>query len=180
MKYGMGIYIVRHGQTEENNQKILQGHLPGTLTEQGKEQVRLAAESLAQRNVDYKCIVSSDLKRAMDSASIIAERLNLPVVPMEILRERDWGEYTGITIQEGKAKYFHDGHWDFPGVAETDEGIFERAKKALATLAEEYGDSNIIVVTHGQFARNLLAANMGCSYHEIPSYANAEIRLLNV
>lgn len=85
----MVLYIVRHGQTEENKQKILQGHLSGTLTEQGKEQVRLAAESLAQRTVDYKCIVSSDLKRAVDSANIIAERLGLPVVPMEILRERD-------------------------------------------------------------------------------------------
>ena len=176
----MVLYIVRHGQTEENKQKILQGHLPGTLTEQGKEQVRLAAESLAQRTVDYKCIVSSDLKRAVDSANIIAERLGLSVVPMEILRERDWGEYTGMTIQEGKAKYQHDGHWEFPGEAETDEEIFERAKKALMTLAEEYGDSNIIVVTHGQFARNLLAASMDCSYHDIPSYANAEIRLLNI
>ena len=176
----MVLYIVRHGQTEENKQKILQGHLSGTLTEQGKEQVRLAAESLAQRTADFKCIVSSDLKRAVDSANIIAERLGLSVVPMEILRERDWGEYTGMTIQEGKAKYYHDGHWEFPGEAETDEGIFERAKKALMTLAEEYGDSNIIVVTHGQFARNLLAANMDCSYHDIPSYANAEIRLLNI
>lgn len=176
----MNLYIIRHGQTEENTQQILQGHLPGTLTEQGKEQVRLAAESLTQRKVDFKCIVSSDLKRAMDSANIIAERLNLSVVPMEILRERDWGEYTGMTIKESAAKYYHDGHWEFPGEAETDEGIFERAKKALAALAEEYGDSNIIVVTHGQFARNLLAAKMHCSYHDIPSFANAEIRLLNV
>lgn len=176
----MVLYIVRHGQTEENKQKILQGHLPGTLTEQGREQVRLAAESLAHRMVDYKCIVSSDLKRAMDSANIIAEKLNLSVVPMEILRERDWGEYTGMTIQESVAKFYHDGHWNFPGEAETDEGIFERAKKALAILAKEYEDSNIIVVTHGQFARNLFAASKDCSYHDIPSYANAEIRLLNI
>lgn len=176
----MVLYIVRHGQTKENKQRILQGRLPGTLTELGKEQVRLAAESLAQRKIHYKCIVSSDLKRAMDSANIIAERLHLPVILMEILRERDWGEYTGITIQEGKEKYYHDGHWDFPGEAETDEGIYERAKKTLSTLAEEYGDGNIIVVTHGQFARNLLAANMDCSYHDIPSFANAEIRLLNI
>ena len=176
----MIIYIVRHGETEENLQRILQGHMPGTLTEQGKEQVQRAAEQLSKEGVKFTRIVSSDLKRAMDSAQIIADTLNLPIIPMEILRERDWGEYTGMTIQEGKAKYYHDGHWEFPGEAETDEGIFERAKKALMTLAEEYGDSNIIVVTHGQFARNLLAASMDCSYHDIPSYANAEIRLLNI
>lgn len=176
----MVIYIVRHGQTEENKQKILQGHLPGTLTEQGKEQVRLAAEDLASRNVEFKCIVSSDLKRAMDSATIISNRLKLPVVPMEILRERDWGEYTGMPLSEGKEKYFHDGHWDFPGIAETDDGIFQRAKKTLEILTEQYKDSNIIVVTHGQFARNLLAANIDSSYHDIPSYANAEVRLLHL
>ena len=125
----MILYIVRHGQTEENNLKILQGHMPGTLTEQGREQVRRTAEELAECDVSFRCIVSSDLKRAMDSATIISERLNLPVVPMEMLRERDWGEYTGITIAEGKAKYYHDGRWDFPGRAESDEGILERERR---------------------------------------------------
>lgn len=72
----MIIYIVRHGQTAENLQMILQGHLPGTLTDKGKEQVRNAAEHLAEKDVQFKCIVSSDLKRAMDSANIISERLN--------------------------------------------------------------------------------------------------------
>lgn len=90
-QFQMIIYIVRHGQTAENLQMILQGHLPGTLTDKGKEQVRNAAEHLAEKDVQFKCIVSSDLKRAMDSANIISERLKLPVIPMEILRERDWG-----------------------------------------------------------------------------------------
>lgn len=80
-------------------QAILQGHLPGNLTEQGKEQVRKAAERLAEAGVEFKCIVSSDLKRAMDSAHIIAERLHLPITPMQELRERDWGIYTGRRSQ---------------------------------------------------------------------------------
>ena len=176
----MVLYIVRHGQTEENKQKILQGHLPGTLTEQGREQVRQAAIDLDKRGVHFDSIVSSDLRRAMDSANIIAKHLHLSVTPMEILRERDWGEYTGITIAEGKAKYYHDGHWDFPGGAETDEGIFDRARRALALLKERYADKNIILVTHGQFARNLFAAYQNCSYHDIPSFTNAEIRILDL
>ena len=56
----MIIYIVRHGQTAENLQMILQGHLPGTLTDKGKEQVRNAAEHLAEKDVQFKCIVSSE------------------------------------------------------------------------------------------------------------------------
>lgn len=87
----MTIYIVRHGQTEENIRKILQGHMPGTLTAEGREQVSAAAESLAMEGILFSRIVSSDLKRAMDSADIISARLGLPVTPMKALRERDWG-----------------------------------------------------------------------------------------
>jgi probable phosphoglycerate mutase len=176
----MILYIVRHGQTEENKLNILQGHMPGTLTEQGREQVRRTAEEFANCGVNFRCIVSSDLKRAMDSALIISERLNLPIVSMEMLRERDWGEYTGITIAEAKAKYFHDGRWDFPGRAESDEEILERARMALKVLYGQFADDTIIVVTHGQFARNLLAADRGCSYHDIPSYGNAEVRVVEI
>lgn len=123
----MTLYIVRHGQTEENLQAILQGHLPGNLTEQGKEQVRKAAERLAEAGVEFKCIVSSDLKRAMDSAHIIAERLHLPITPMKELRERDWGIYTGMAVAEAAEKYKIDGIWRFPdSSAETDKGILQR------------------------------------------------------
>lgn len=177
----MTIYIVRHGQTEENLSRILQGHMPGTLTEYGKEQVAKAAEILVNNGVDFKCIVSSDLKRAMDSAQIIADKLNLPIIPMEILRERDWGKWTGMSIAEATDKFRKDGKWMFPeGTTETEEGIFQRAGEALARLQELYVDENIIVVTHGQFARNMVGAHFECDYHEITPFVNAEIRMLNL
>ena len=105
----MTLYIVRHGQTKENVIRMLQGHMPGNLTELGKDQVRKTAEDLANRNIRFKCIVSSDLKRAMDSANIIADRLNLPVVPMTMLRERDWGSYTGTPLSEARDKFYKNG-----------------------------------------------------------------------
>ncbi len=175
----MIIYIVRHGQTEENIQRMLQGHLPGTLTEKGKEQIRTAAERLSQEDVPFRRIVTSDLKRAVDSANIIAERLSLPVVPMKMLRERDWGNYTGMPLPEALDKYKKDGKWMFPdGSAESEEEIFQRAKDALKELKERYRDDAIIVVTHGQFARNLIAARFNSSYHEVTTFMNAEIRKL--
>ena len=156
----MTIYIVRHGETEENLQKILQGHMPGTLTEKGKEQVQGAAEQLSNEGVKFTRIVSSDLKRAMDSAHIIADKLNLPVIPMEVLRERDWGKFTGMSIADATDKYRVDGKWQFPeGTTETEEGIYERANKALVELQKLFADETIIVVTHGQIARNLIAVN---------------------
>ena len=61
---------------------------------------------------------------------------------------------------------------------ETEEEILQRANMAIAKLSELYPDENIIVVTHGQFARNMFAANSNCSYKEIESFANAEVRIL--
>lgn len=177
----MTLYIVRHGQTKENVIQMLQGHMPGNLTDLGKEQVSKTADNLANMNVQFKCIVSSDLKRAMDSAKIIADRLNLLVIPMPMLRERDWGSYTGTPLSEAREKYYKNGKWDFPLTehpAETENQILQRAKMAIVKLAELYPDENIIVVTHGQFARNMFAANSNCSYKEIESFANAEVRLL--
>ena len=177
----MLIYIVRHGQTEENLQRILQGHMPGTLTEQGKEQVQRAAEQLSKEGVKFTRIVSSDLKRAIDLAQIIADKLNLPIVTMEILRERDWGKFTGMHISEAMDKYRVDGKWQFPeGTTETEEGIYERANKALVELQKQFSDETIIVVTHGQFARNLIAAHFECNYYDVATFVNAEIRMLNV
>lgn len=177
----MTIYLIRHGETEENLQRILQGHMPGTLTEKGKEQVRKTAELLAKEGVTFTKLVSSDLKRAMDSAQIISDRLNLPIIPMEIFRERDWGKFTGMSIAEAADKYLVEGKWNFPkGTTETEEGIYERACKALVELQKLFADETIIVVTHGQFARNIIAAHFECSYHEVASFVNAEIRILNI
>lgn len=177
----MTIYIVRHGETEENRQRILQGHLPGTLTENGMEQIRMAAERLADKGVAFTRIVSSDLRRAMESAGIIAERLNIPVIPMEMLRERDWGRFTGISIQEAMDKYLIDGKWAFPeGSVETADEIYKRAGMALAELERRFADETVIVVTHGQLARNLIAAHFKCDYHEVTPFVNAEVRILKI
>ena len=175
----MTLYIVRHGQTEENKQRVLQGHMPGNLTEEGKRQVAAAAKELASRGADFKVIASSDLRRAMDSARIIADELHIPVIPMEIHRERDWGNYTGMPLSEARDKYHKGGKWEFPdGSAETEDVIYARAAEALRILRERYPDDDVIVVTHGQFARNLIAANFQCSYHDVAPFMNAEIRLL--
>lgn len=177
----MKIYIVRHGQTAENIQRILQGHLPGNLTEEGKSQIRATADRLATEGTAFKCIVSSDLKRALDSADILAARLHLPVVPMEILRERDWGKYTGMPLWEASEKFRKNGKWIFPeGDTESEEEILLRARKALKELQKRYQDDTIIMVTHGQFARNLIAAHFGCPCREVTPFANAEVRTLLV
>ena len=179
--YTMEIYIVRHGETVENNRRILQGHLPGRLTALGRQQVEGAAEELARSGVAFSRIVSSDLQRALDSAQLIAGRLQLPVVPLNLLRERDWGTFTGMPIAEAAARFHKDGRWTFPdGSAERDEDIKARAALALETLRTRFADETLVVVTHGLFARHLIAAHQGCSFHEVPPMGNAEVRRMTL
>lgn len=176
----MTLYIVRHGETVENQQKILQGHLPGTLTDAGRKQVADTAEQLGDLGVRFDGIVCSDLQRAVDSAEIIGRRLQLSVETTPMLRERHWGEFTGMSIAEASERFRIDGVWCFPeGTVETEAEIFARAQEALERLRQHDGES-LIVVTHGQFARNLLAAYHHITFRDVAPLANAEIRIIEL
>ena len=86
-----------------------------------------------------------------------------------------------MSISEAADKYLVDCKLHFPeGTTETEEGIYERACKALVELQKQFADETIIVVIHEQFARNIIAAHVECSYHEVASFVNAEIRILNI
>lgn len=66
------LYLARHGQTVENLSRIFQGHLPGTLTEEGKKQAMDLGESL--RNIALDAVVSSDLQRVVDTVQLAVGR----------------------------------------------------------------------------------------------------------
>ena len=68
---GLRLCLVRHGETEENLQRLLQGHMPGTLTANGKQQAVLLRDRLCLDNFDV--ILSSDLKRVTDTVRILLD-----------------------------------------------------------------------------------------------------------
>ncbi|MDO4190547.1 MAG: histidine phosphatase family protein [Bacteroidales bacterium] len=174
-------YIVRHGETTENRTKILQGHLPGQLTSQGMAQLEETATRLSHESTTFQRIVSSDLQRAVDSAQIIANHLHIAIDTTPLLRERDWGPFTGISIAEAAAKYRIDGQWQFPdNTTETETAIFERAQTTLRWLKQHYDNQDIVVVTHGQFARNLLAAHHHLTFADIEPFSNGEFRTITL
>lgn len=86
------LYLARHGQTEENMTRIFQGHMPGTLTVEGIAQAEALRDTL--RDISLDAVVSSDLKRCVDTARIAVEGRNLPWEKMVLLREIDWGSWT--------------------------------------------------------------------------------------
>ena len=92
------VYLARHGQTEENISRIFQGHLPGRLTEEGKRQAVELGEKL--KDIELDAIVSSDLQRVADTVRLAMAGRPLPWKQTALLREIDWGSWTGLPIGE--------------------------------------------------------------------------------
>lgn len=92
------MYIVRHGETEWNVRKLLQGQKDSNLTEKGKEE----AERLAKKFKDtpFDAIFSSDLLRAKRTAEILAVEHNLAIQTNKLLRERHFGRLEGTKISD--------------------------------------------------------------------------------
>lgn len=162
------LYLLRHGQTEENLQHILQGQMPGHLTPEGREQARRMGQQIATNGPLFDCIITSDLLRARESAALINERLYLPIDEEPLLRERDFGIHTGhpyVSIS---------GELD-PS-AETVEQMFARAARWLHKLVEEHDDETVLAVSHGLFLRVIQGAIYNKVIRDIPRMENAEMR----
>ena len=163
------IIIVRHGQDEDNVRGILNGHRDLNLTEYGKEQMQAVAAQLL--HFQPNLIVTSPLKRAYNSAQIIAEHLgctNFTVWPELI--ERDFGCLTGKPLADipsyatqvlkiDGVNYFleAEGSESFPT-------LIVRAERVLKRLQATYPSQKIVVVTHGDMAKMLQAAYYGWSW----------------
>ena len=164
------IYLARHGQTEENLMRIFQGHLPGTLTADGIEQARNLGKELEGITID--CILSSDLKRVVDTVNYAIADRHLPWEKTKLLREIDWGKWTGLKIDSVDKQ-------NPPEDAETKEMLYERGKRIVEYIKEKYSGKNVLVVAHGLINRSIQAHILGVDINElynIQHMKNAEVR----
>ena len=162
------IYLARHGQTEENLMRIFQGHLPGTLTADGIEQAQNLGKELEGIQID--CILSSDLKRVVDTVNYAIADRNLPWEKTKLLREIDWGKWTGLKIDSVDKQ-------NPPEDAETKEMLYERGRRIVEYIKEKYSGKNVLVVAHGLINRSIQAHILGVDINElynIPHMKNAE------
>jgi len=162
----LNIYIVRHGQDEDNAKSILNGHRDKALTVLGKKQAKEMALTLKKMSVDFSALYVSPLKRAQETAQIIARELKLkPAKVLPNLIERDFGIMTGkpvadvvslctprVIITNG-VNYFLD-----PYGAETFPQLLKRAKLVLAEIKKKHKTGNVLLVTHGDIGKMIFAA----------------------
>lgn len=149
-------FFIRHGQTDHNVKKILQGHLNTDLNSEGHQQaVKLAA---ALRSFPFERIYSSDLKRCQDTANTLANGLDSPqkIIFTPELRERHMGVIQGMHIDDAIAHgEKHGKHYREFG--ETTDEFTNRLSAYIETLKQDTkGLKNVAVVSHGGTIRAVL------------------------
>ena len=148
------ILLARHGETDWNLDRRVQGHTDVPLNATGIAQARALAEELATEPL--VAVFSSDLARALDTASAVAARHRLPVTVDPGLREKNFGSWEGLTDTEIEER-FPDARRGLWGDEETTEAVAERAVAAMARIRLRHPEGLLLIVSHGGPLRALLA-----------------------
>ena len=171
------IYLTRHGETEWNEKKLIQGHTNIPLNTKGKKQAKLLGKQL--KDIDFDVVFSSDLLRAANSAEIIIKEKKMIVIKIKALRERFFGRFEGksltemrkafgevmlVTKEKQKKLKIYD--------VENDEEIITRLIPFMKKIAKQYIGKKILMVTHG----GLLRAFLSYVDYKIPEYTERPMK----
>lgn len=145
------LYVARHGQTEWNAQNKVCGITDIDLTEKGIEQAKALALTVKDKNIDL--ILSSPLKRAVDTSKIVADICNIPIQIDQRLIEQNYGIYEGV---DRKYEDFLDNKRNFAYRYPNGESMMQVAYRIyglIDEIKEKYKNDNILIISHGGVCR---------------------------
>lgn len=162
IKYMVTLYITRHGETEWNTEKRMQGWQNSNLTENGVQKAKLLGEKL--KDTHFDAIYSSPSGRTKETASLIRGERKIPLFYDELLKEIHMGAWEGKQISSIKELYpkEHEAFWNMPHLyqqagAETFKDVQNRASAFLAKMEEQHQTGDILIVTHTVVIKCLLS-----------------------
>ena len=149
------IILARHGETDWNSGRRVQGHTDIPLNAAGVDQARALAEQLVGEPLT--AVFSSDLSRALDTARAVADVHGLEVSVDPRLREKNFGTWEGLTDVEIAERFpeARRGQW---GDGESTEEVAERVLGVLQRIRDLHPEGPVLVVSHGGPLRAALAA----------------------
>lgn len=179
------IIMVRHGQSESNEQLVYTGVTDVKLTEVGKSQAQLCAKHLAGMDIDT--VYTSPLKRAKYTAVLFSRLTGLPFTEVYDLREMDGGDWEGISLIEARDLHPEEfGIWvndfgkvDFPN-GESTESFSKRLIAAVKAIAEENKGKTVLLTVHATPIRVITAAARKVPISEISRVPWARNSSLNI
>jgi broad specificity phosphatase PhoE len=155
------LFFIRHGQTEWNAERRMQGQWESDLTELGRAQAQRTALAVAELGVDT--IYASPLRRARDSAQALCDAAGLPAVFDDRLKEWSAGDWSGCLYADIKTCWpeewasWREDMWRYrPPNAENFVDLKERGGTFLSGLLE-MTESRIAIVSHGFITRTMIA-----------------------
>src|SRR5262245_13590384 len=154
----MQLFVVRHGETEENASGVVQGHHHGTLSARGRRQ----AEQLAMRfrEIQFDAIYTSDLGRAVMTAEAIGRFQQARIQRRLLLRERNAGIFQGRSFRDMDLFQEQSGftHAEFkPEGGESYRDVLVRVVSFLESIRGHADDHRLLIVSHGRWMRMLLS-----------------------
>lgn len=177
------IYVIRHVQAEGNLFRMMQGHWDGSVTELGVRQRDALAERFREQKID--ALYSSDLSRAIFTASAITSYHNIELQLDRRLREINVGPWEGVPFANLEWEYpeqfynFMNKAEDFylEG-AETFHQVQDRMLEVLRDIAEANEGKTVAVTSHGVSIRCLMCALLGISLNDrdrMPIFVNTGV-----
>ncbi|MBN6206477.1 histidine phosphatase family protein [Ralstonia pickettii] len=148
------ICFVRHGETDWNTAGILQGQQNTGLNHKGQEQAEATGAYLAANEEVFDILITSSLKRAKETAEIINQHLQLPMLETDAFRERAFGEAEGLSREERQQKY---PDTNFPG-AEKETDFYERVTTGFQEITAVYANKHILLISHGLVINLILSS----------------------
>ncbi len=150
----MRLLLIRHGESSANAEKRLQGHVDFPLNERGRRESEMLADRLSRMPI--AALYASPLKRARETAEIVASRLGLPLEERPDLVERDIGELGGLTRDQIRARYPDYARaragekvtFDMAGL-EPDDHFEERVRRITGAIIQAHSGETVAAVTHG-------------------------------
>lgn len=178
------IYLARHGESQWNVLKIVQGQKNIPLTNKGIKQAELLGKRLVNEQIEK--IYSSDLARAYDTAKIIGKIIDVEVEPMKEFREINFGVWEGLSKNELLTKYRTEYEKWLKNPkdlilegAETLAELQERALEGINKIINLNGDryNNILIVSHSATIKVIILGLLGISLNNFKNLTLGNVSL---
>jgi len=164
MENKIQVTLLRHGRSRADDEKVHEGRYDSTLTEIGRAQARVRAQEFLSGMTHFDCIVSSTLRRAHETATIIGELLGVSVETDPDWMELDNGPLAGLSREVALERFpkpiFRNPYEPFCGTGESDWEIFCRGARAVEKIIRR-GAGNYLVVAHGGILNSAIRTIIG-------------------
>jgi len=167
------LYLTRHGQTEWNLAKKMQGHMDSLLTQSGVQQAKWLGERLS--SVSFDAIYCSSSPRAITTAGMISGNRSIEIVKLDSLKEINMGLWEGQHIEQITQdfpipfdQFFNEPHLYQPtGQGESYSELIERVLPAIQDILTKHKGQQVLIVTHRITLKAIMSYFMNKQLHEI-------------